>query len=282
MRVTSVDLVMDEIKPINIGLRQPPDTDKYLAKSFFGLDAQEIIPKFYGKGLSTGRKFYDFASSKREIVMRIVLNPNYVLNERASDLRDDLYRSISANRNGEVKVVLRNGATSIAQIFGMITKFEVAHFSKVQELQLTILCRDDAIFRSITDVELDAGDLGSAIPYEITDGLSTCPHGMFMEFEVHSTVDTIYIQDKETDPDWKFELVFPLDFLDNDIIQISSNHNDKYVKLIRGGSELAIANSVSAGSLWPMMFPRTNTYYTNPIGEITLNEFSYKPAYWGI
>jgi len=281
MRVTSIDLYAGDICAMSIGLRQPGDTDKHLAKAQYGLDAAEITPRFYGRGLRTGRKFYDFESGKREITLRVVLNPNYVLNEQPSDIRDDLYRSISLDRGGEVRVVLRAGGTTVAQIYGMITKFEVPHSSNVSELQMTISCENDRIFRGITEVVLD-DELPATLPKIITDTTSTCPHGMYIELEVNATTNTIYIQDEQVDPDWKFTLVHPVNFLDGDIIRISSNHKDKFVTLERASVVTPIANMVVAGSFWPVMFPTSNEFWSPVEATVTWREVSYRHAFRGV
>lgn len=283
MRVSEIELVANNVNVMSLGLRQPSSMDKYLAKAIIGLDADEILSKFYSFGLNGGERFYDYTLGPREIVMRVVMNPNYILSERPSDLRDDLYRTISSSRTGTLKLILKSGASSVAEIEGRITKFEVPHFSKVPELQLTMKC-EDPIFRAITDLELDHDSigLGATQPYEITDAISTAPHGAYMEIVLESAKATFTLQDQETAPNWKFELAPQGGFFTGDILRISSEYANRRVTLERAGVETAIANALVVGSIWPVIFPGINVLYSNYSGSIHWNVVSFRPAYWGV
>lgn len=285
MRVTGLDLISNDLNVISVGLRQAGEADKFLAKGIFGLDAAELTPKFYAFGANDGSKFYEHSLKPREIVMRLVLNPNYTLNERPASIRDDLYRFVSASRSGELSVVLRSGASSVAQVTGRITKFEVPHFSKIQELQITLVC-DDPIFRSISDVELEEPQLGTSWPYYINDALSTAPHGMLMEWEaLDDDLTSFGIQDASADANWFFRVSLPSADT-GDILRISSDYGSKYVSLEVASVETMIASSIETGSLWPVVFPGENVFHPWEVGTDPaawkLNRVTFKPAYWGV
>lgn len=279
MQITALELVANDANAISLGLRQPSVKEQYLAKAVYGLDAQEIIPKFYANGLDTGDKYYDFVMRPRELVMRTVLNPNYILNERAGDLRDELYKMISSNRNGELKIIMRNGTTAIGQLFGRVTKFEVPHFSKIQELQMTLVCEDPFI-RAIADTELEEDLLGPGPSYEINSAVSTAPHGCVIVMEVTTNTTSFILTEQAADYDWKFQVSYSPGFQVGDIITISSVYNDKYVKFLRGVTETHIADRVTSGSQWPMLFPGVNTLYRN--AQVKLTKVAYKNAFWGV
>lgn len=283
MRVSAIELVANNVEVMSLGLRQPSSMDRYLAKAVIGLDADEIISKFYSFGQVDGKRFYDYTLGPREIVMRVVMNPNYILSERPSDLRDDLYRTIASSRVGSVKLILKSGATSVAEIEGQITKFEVPHFSKVPELQLTMKC-EDPIFRAITDLELDHDSigLGATEPYEITDAVSTAPHGAYMEIVLQTAQSTFTLQDEDTNPNWKFELAPQGGFFAGDILRISSEVGNRYVTVERAAVVTHLANALVVGSVWPVIFPGINTFYSNYSGNVHWNLVSFRPAYWGV
>lgn len=288
MRVNSITVIANDEEIFDLSLRMPDPTEKFFAKAVLGLDAEELNPKFYGFGLQGGLKFYDFSLPPREVVMRVVLNPNYKLNERYSDLRDELLRAIASNRTGELTLILKNGAISVSQIKGQVTKFEVPHFSKVPELQLTIKC-EDAIFRGVTTTKHTAADL--ALPgaiilgtngRRVTDAVSTAPHGCLMKFTFTAPTPTFIIQDKVTAPNWQFSVSPSGGFLNGDVLHVSSEYMNRYVNIVRGGSTLTQANRVAAGSLWPLLFPGANEFYTNISTGFTWTEVSHKTAYWGV
>lgn len=281
MRVSNIDFVSNGVEVMSLNFRMPEHNEKYLAKAVIGLDADEITPKFYAFDTTGTRKFYDYILKPREVVVRAVLNPNYSINEENGDLRDELYRTISSARDSTMQMVFKNGATSVAQLTGTIVKFEVPHFSKVPELQLTLKCQDP-ILRAITSVLLDHTDLGATQPYEVTDAISTYPHGVLFEAVLQAAKASFVLQDKETNPSWKFEIVPQGGFLAGDILLVSSEIGDKKVTLTRGGTTTHLLNFVSVGSLWPIIFPLYNEFYSNYSGQIHWNSMSYRPAFWGV
>jgi hypothetical protein len=91
MRVTSVSILSEEVEAIRFDLRSTTAKSQYIISNIAGLDADEIIPKFYGFSKDGTKRFYDFKLRQRELVLRIVMNPNYRLGETNSDIRDNVY-----------------------------------------------------------------------------------------------------------------------------------------------------------------------------------------------
>lgn len=281
MRVSDIDFISGNVEIMSLSLKRPAAAAKYLAKAVVGLDASEIVPKFYAFGLQNSAKFYDYTLPPREVVVRAVLNPNYENREQPSDLRDELYRTISSRRDSSLMMVFKNNAVSVAQLTGTIVKFEVPHFSVVPEVQMTIKCQDP-ILRAITYVWMDQDDLTSTHPFEITDAISTYPHGLVFEVVLLSAQPNFTLQDKETNPDWKFELAPPGGFLAGDILRVSSEFGNKTVTLERDGVVTPQIDSFVFGSLWPVIFPGYNEFFSNYSGQIQWNSMSYRPAFWGV
>ena len=73
MRVTGIEFISDDVEIMTVSLRMPQYDDKYLAKAIVGLDAAEILPKFYGFGLANKERFYEYNLPPREIVVRVCL-----------------------------------------------------------------------------------------------------------------------------------------------------------------------------------------------------------------
>src|SRR4029077_11294562 len=144
-------LFAGKIEAISFSLSKSDPSAQYMVRNMIGLDTEELIPRFYGFGLVTGPKYYDFKLKPRLIVIRIVLNPRFNIDESYSDVRDTLYRAISAARTGLVTLQFNSGGTTVAQIMGFITKFEVPYFTPLPEVQITVRC-DDPMFRAINSV----------------------------------------------------------------------------------------------------------------------------------
>lgn len=282
MRLTGIDLVTNDVTVAKVAYRMPNPQDKYLAKNVFGLDADEIVSKFQGFSLN-GNKRYDPKLKSREIVMRLVLNPNYRLDQRYSDLRDDLYRAIGSNRSGELRLVFRSGGTSIAQITGRITKFETALMTNVPEVQITILC-EDPMFRSVARTELTAADLLTTNPVRITDAFSTAHHGVYMEFSLSgmSGQTTFSMQDKASSPESLFAFKSTIGFNNGDIVRISSEYKNRFLTIERDAVVYPQADVLLSDAAWPTIFPGMNEFFFNFHAQMTWVMISYNQAYWGV
>src|SRR6478736_4238685 len=195
MRLSSVDMYSpNSSEAVTFNLRAANSDDRYQVRNILGLDAEEILPKFYGFGLQTKARMYDLRLKPRELVIRIILNPNFRVDESYSDIRDDLYRAISAARTGQVVLHFKAGATIVARIYGFITKFEVPYFVKLPEVQFTINC-DDPMFRAINPVIFLPTQLATANPILIPDSLSTAPHGFTFQVTFKANAASFTIQD---------------------------------------------------------------------------------------
>ena len=282
MKVTNVGLYSPTLEEaINFSLINPFRTDQYFVKNIIGLDSDDLIPKFYGFALNSKARFYDFGMKPREIVIRLVLRPRFHLDESYSDVRDELYRAISATRTGAVVLHFNAGATTVSRIQGFITKFEVPYFNKEPEVQLTITC-DDPMFRSINSIYYEPEDLKTTNPILIGDSLSTAPHGFVMEVTLKANIPSFTIQDKQTDPEWRFRIIPSGGFLIGDVLHISSEHSDKSLHIVRSGSTIPLVDKIEPGSMWPIIFPGTNDFHFVDIASFDWVSLEYYAAYWGV
>lgn len=285
MRVTNVALYSNYVEMINFSLRNTDPTAQYMVKAIAGLDAEELIPKFYGFGLQTKPKFYDFGMKPRDIVMRIVLNPRFILGEAYSDVRDELYKAISSNRTGLIVLHFRSGATTVSRIMGFITKFEVPYFERLPEVQMTVRC-NDPMFRAINPVIFDPPELPIANPVIIADSLSTAPHGFHFRVTFKAATPSFTIQDVPTNPEWKFTVTPNGGFAIGDILEFSSDFGNKFLYMIRAGVTTYLLDRIEPGSIWPIIFPGSNQYsnffhFVN-LAQINWNTLDYYAAYWGV
>jgi len=281
MRVTNVSLYSGNREAITFSLRDTNSSDQYMVREMIGLDGEELIPRFYGFGLKTKPKFYDFRMKPRDIVIRLVLNPRFNLDESYSDVRDTLYRAISAVRTGLVTLHFNSGGTTVARISGFITKFEVPHFTPLPEVQLTIRC-DDPIFRAINPVVYDPSELKITNPIILADSLSTTPHGFQMQVTFKANTPSFTIQDELTNPEWLFRVIPAGGFLTGDILNFSSDYSNKYLYMTRGGIVTHLIDKLQPQSIWPIIFPGASTFYFLDIANFNWNKIEYYAAYWGV
>lgn len=287
MKLTSVEIHPDNSSEFaNLSFRDPSRSNPYNVKTIIGLDADEIVPRYYGT--SVNPKFYDLSLMKREIVLRIELNPRFSENETFSDLRDYLYKMISSSRTGKIQLRFLNDADVMAAISGFISRFEAAHFEKIQEVQIRVQC-DEPMLRAPTLTTVGVTGSNPART-TITDDKSNAPHGFKFDMAITANLYSIRITDPN-DSSWSFEIV-PVSFLNGDVLHFSNVYNDKYLYLTRGATTIYLAEKLTSSSVWPYIFPGNNTFtfmhkatvaasYINAT-SLVWSAISYYPTYWGV
>jgi hypothetical protein len=285
MRVTDIALYSgvspEASEAINFSLSRADPMAKYMVKDIIGLDTVDLIPRFYGFGKTSGLKFYDVAMEAREIVMQIVLNPRFSMDESYSDIRDGLYKAISYVRSGVIVLHFNAGGTNVARIYGFITKLEVTYFSRLPEVQMTIRC-DDPMFRAINPVVFKPPELTSTNPIIIPDSLSTAPHGFQMELVFTGSASSFTIQDLSSNPDWTFTIVPSGGFLAGDVLKFSSDYSNKYLYIVRGGNNIYLVDKIQPDSVWPIIFPGSTKLHFVNINVFNWVHITYYAAYWGV
>jgi len=285
MRVTDIAVYAgkpegaEELFSFSLSASDP--SAQYMVREMTGMDVEEIVPKFYGFSLQTKAKFYDFVVKPRTIVMRIVLNPRFNLDESYSDVRDHLYRSISALRSGVVVMHFNSVGTTVARIFGFITKFEVPYFTPLPEVQLSLRC-DDPMFRAINPTRYEAAELKTTNPVILSDNLSTAPHGFQFQITFKSNATSFTIQDAQINPEWVFRVIPTGGFLTGDVLYFSSDHANKYLYMMRGTVQTFLVDKIQPESIWPIMFPGSTNLYFLDIAAFNWNYLEYSAAYWGV
>lgn len=296
MKLTHVSLYANDVEALTFSLRPGRTDSKFQVRQILGLDADDLIPRFYGFGHELGvdppRRFYDFGMNPREIVVRVTLNPRFELDESYSDIRDEMLRAISASRTGEVTLLFNYVGTNVAKIDGFITKFEVPHWTALPEVQMTIRC-EDPVLRGANPIRYENMDpaftaSGSGVGQLVMgDNLSTAPHGLTMQVTIGVETGTITIQDAELDTDWKMIIGAPIVGLEDafqigDILTISSESKIKAAYVERAGSTYNLLDKIHAGSQWPIIFPGFNEFWVPQAASLDFNYVEYYPAYWGI
>ncbi len=280
MKVTSVSLHANEEEAIRFDLRNVSTQSPYKVRAMVGLDADELIPKFYAFGLN-GKKFYDFGLKPRDVVIRIALNPRYKIDESVSFIRDRLYRAISATRTGLLELQFHAGASTPAHVYGFFTKFEVPYFNKTPEVQITLRCTDPML-RGINPIIMEAADLPSSGIVIVPDSTSTAPHGFHMSITFTASETEFVVQDRETDPEWIFRVVPPTAFLAGDVLHFSSEFTNKFLYRVRTGVTTHLMNAVEPTSVWPVVFPGPNELWFNEIASFDWNFIQFDTAFWGV
>lgn len=277
MKLTSVEIHPENSSSaVVLSFRDPRRTLPYNVKKIFGLDADEIIPRYYGA--SGTKKFYQLSLGKRDIVILVELNPNYSASESYSDLRDAVYRMVASSRTGKIQIQFKNGTEVVAGITGTVKKIEAPQFEKTQEVQITVNCDDKMLQALDPDVVVVAG-LNPADTL-VQDLKSTAPHGFKFELAITANIANLIISDPNDD--WIFTITPIGGFLTGDVLYFSSEVNDKYLYIVRGGVTIHLADVIGPGSIWPILFHGDNHFALTHPTNVVWNAISHFPTYWGV
>jgi hypothetical protein len=280
MKITDIELYSNNVLFMTFSLQKANFTDSHLIKSIAGLDAEDIVPMYYGYGLNSNTKYYEYSLKPRDIVMRIGLNPNFTINESYGGLRETLYKAISSSRSGIITLKFLSNGVAQTQIFGRIVKFEVVYFTKEPEVQITFNCTEP-LFKAINSTLITG--IASANPVLVTDNVSTAPHGFKLQATFIGSVATFTIQDAAATPEWMFQIIPASPFAIGDVLYLSSEKNNKYIYMVRSGVTTYLMDKVLTTSVWSILFPGNNVFYIPEIiGAITINNIEHYASYWGV
>lgn len=280
MKLTSVELrPKGSTSFCVLSFRDPKRVNSYNVKAIDGLDAEAITPRYYGAfGTS---KFYNLMLERRDINIRIELNPNFTLNETYSGLRDALYKMIASSRTGQMQIQFKNGTEVLGVISGFVSKVEAPNFDRMQEVRITVKC-DEPMLKALTPVNVTVAGL---LPSNTTidDIKSTAPHGFKFTLNITAARASVIIDDPvKTDIDWNFTVTPVGGFLNGDVLHFSSEYNNKYLYLVRGATTIHLGDVIAAGSIWPILFPGINTIRFLSSTGMAWATISYYPTYWGV
>jgi hypothetical protein len=280
--ILALDGVYDREK-LRFSLKDPRSITPYQVKGITGLDAEDIMPQYYGALAGTiPNKRYNMVLRKRTVAMKLGLNPRFTNGDSYSELRAGLYRLISSSPTGELALRFYNGTTVVGQLKGHVTKLEADQFSKTQDAQLTIECKKPMIV-GVTPVIINVSGLDPQNTV-ITESVSTAPHGF--TFRIRVTTQSNAINMRVDASGLRFDLsVINYPFLVGDLITVNSVIGERSVVLERPGvGTFYMAEAVQSNSVWPTLYPGVNTFKMNEFGPANAvwEDIRYYASHWGV
>lgn len=277
MKITSVEIhPSGSIDALVLSFRDPKRINEYNVKGIVGLDADEIVPRYYGA--SGTQKYYTLSMEKRAIAIQVEFNPNFQNESSFSSLRDRLYKMIASSRTGVIEVQFKNGTEVVATVSGFVSKMENTLFDKKPGCTISVDCLEPML-KAPTRTEIDILGLDPASS-NIEDTKSTAPHGFV--FELGFLADLASLTMTPPDDAWSFVITPVGGFLTGDILHFSSELNSKYLYVHRGSADIHLADVVAPGSVWPILFPGDNVFEIASPTSVTWEAASYYPTYWGV
>lgn len=270
-------------------------TDRFILKKATGLDAEDIMPQFYGRAQGTNFNYYNMVPKARVVTLTIKLNPQYNYNQTVGQLRDVFYKAVSYNRQGKIELRFMDDEEEIGSLIGFIRKIESSQFEAEAEITVTFEFSDPFI-RSNDHVIIQGSSpvhaLGMPNP-EWEDNDSTAPHGFKMELVF--TIPTVHVIDSLTIHGIHNPLYAPfkIDYHfepGQDKLYFSSEYNNRYLYVERTNGPnvqtINLADKIVKDSIWPIMLPgKTKIGFSNAENatpEIYIERILYRTAYWGV
>lgn len=224
---------------------------------------------------SAGQPLIDILPENRELVFRIGFNPG--IGQSYSGLRDELYKLISR----PLYVKLMNNALTMAQISGFIRQFEVLHFTKEPEVQITIECQD-SVFTAPEFIYAPTTGMGEG-PIVIDYQEGTAPTGFVMIMNFSGTDGGFGFALDTTPNVWgqynHFQVTYPI--LPGDVVTLYTQRGERKVNLYRSSVNTNITGYINEGAAWPRLHPGAN-HFDLEIANGASILLRYYPRFWGV
>ena len=260
----------------------------YILKGVTGLSASDVMPMNYGSSF-TGVPYYEMSLNKREVALKIGLNPLYSETGERLDLRDALYKAIYSARDPRLWFDIYNGTQHIASIGGLVTKLEASHFTAKPDVELTISCSEPYFKAPIrTVVNTSSWNFTGSSTFGVQYNNGSAPVGFRASFQLDGPTESFGFL--SGDDCWEF--IIEHEFLTGDIIYFSSEYGEKNVYSYSPSLHTSdfsgitrLADKLTSTAIWPVLFPGQNEFEISTLPEVTgftIINLSYHASFWGV
>lgn len=257
-------------------------TDPYILKGVDGLGPPPV-DVYISQTLTQGGVYKGRRPTNREVTLLIGLNPDYVLNQVASDLRSTLYAMLAPNIGDYVFIQLMTDSTTIhSQIYGYVKNFDINQFSAEPEVSITIACVKPYFEAPAKVTTLPTGKGAFTITNQ-----GNAPVGLNMELtftaNYPSGVKIALVQPYTAQGELHVQTTYSIKT--GDKLQLNTIPGQRFLHVIRAtdGVDVNIINTMTADSEW-IMLPggSSNNDFTIDHTGFNWTKFEYTPAFWGI
>jgi hypothetical protein len=235
-----------------------PSTDPIQIRQITGLGPVKASVNTSPYGSIDGESYIGSSVGKRNIVLTLGLNPDWI-NQSMSSLREQLYAYFMSKQ----MVTLRFFSDTIptCEIIGYVESFEPNIFSKDPEIQISIICpMPDFIAVDIITVTGVVGD--GTTDTDITY-VGTVPTGFVLEV-VSSVANTAYTGSLLIVNKTPFPQILNIQATidSTKFFKLSTIRGQKYVQniVIIDGVITNLLNQISPEMMWPQLEPGLNEF----------------------
>lgn len=224
----------------------------YLVQDISGLDpvpANVVSSNFANLD---GEQYQSSRREKRNPVFRIGLEPDYA-SMNVQQLRNNLYKWFLPKKNANMRFYSDNMPT--VDISGIVESFDCPLFVKDPVATISLLCFDPDFYEPV-QVTVNGNTTSGNTMGNIAYGGSV-DTGITFTLNVNRSISgfTIYHQPEGQQVQ---TMVVTGDFINGDIIQISTVPGNKFATRTRGGVIASVLYSVSPYAVWTKLQPGNN------------------------
>lgn len=256
------------------------DGSGFTVQSIEGLDPVKADVTSTGFAQLDGAQYQGARRGVRNIVMSVGLEPFSRDMSTVRELRDILYNYFMPKTT--VKLRFFEGATVIGRTEGMVESCETSIFSKDPLVTISILCFDPAFYGANPWSQgIATVDIASTEEFEL-NVLGNLETGYTLTIEADRTHTSGFTLQNRRPDGTIYTMEFEVDVEDGDILVLSTQPNDKFIKLTHAGITESVLWGVTAQSKWAPLYPGPNFLRLRAEGASMPYYVVYTPKYGGL
>lgn len=214
----------------------------------------------------------------RNILMKLDLEPDYSV-ESIRDLRFRLYDFFMTEAIVNLRFIHSVEEDFEVEISGVVESCETPLFTKEPKLDVSIVCTNPD-FVDLVSIEVE----GTSVE-DTTETLLAYPGSIEAGLEWVMTLDRdideveLYLRGPDN---ITRRFAFGGNFLDGDVITVSSSPGSKSIIVNRSGTLMPWLYGVFPGSVWPTLYKGNNYIITVVEGTTIPYQVTYTPKYGGL
>jgi hypothetical protein len=259
--------------PMTLDIESVDPDEILILKSISGL-SKAGADLFMGDFARDGSYYQGRRAKQRNPVFNFKVNPDYVNDVEASDIREMLYAMFMEPQaaTDAVQVLLKDDRKPDRYFIGYTEDIEADQFSKELSATVSMLCTDPYLRSAAETTETTPGGwLNKTLTYE-----GSADTGLELTLKVQVTTPTVIVNINGV------LMTLTSNFVANDIITINTSAGSR--KIQKNGIDIMV--SLSAASKWLMLRERTNVIqvYGAIVGDskVVATMYKYRAAWWGV
>lgn len=252
-------------------------TNGYIIGDIKGLDPVKatLVSSSYAK--KDGAQYQSSRRETRNIVLSIDLVVDDYVIQTIRGLRNALYGWFMPK--SQISLRFYDSSGLVVDIIGIVEDMDSELFTKEPKVNISIMCFDPD-FLDLTPVELSGFTVSDTTEFFINyEG--TVETGIKFDLNLNRSLSEFTIYHKPPDGSLR-TLEFAAALVSGDVLTISTVSGDKYINLLRGGTNSSLLYGRSPQSSWIEMQNGFNYFRVYATGAAIPFDITYTDRYGGL